>query len=248
MPNSKSSLSDMAKKLLEPQSEVLTHAAEEATERANKPKSEAVDSKPTVDAFSPSILKDAQAAAGEMPDMPDFLKRVERPETLKARRERIVAKANERVIKNPPSKSSKPQPAAKAAHEETEVMATSKTTKSAARTSVKGKTTNHATKTASRPAPKGDRSRFSWKEAETEAHKGVLPHAPDFSANTHRYYREPLAEAVKMAKAGDIKGLTALKFSRDDGSPGMIRRYRDLCVIALKARESMAKAKNKKVA
>lgn len=81
----------------------------------------------------------------------------------------------------------------------------------------------------------GERKTYDWTGAKERAEKGSLPPTPDFSANTHKYYRPLLAEAVKFAKAGNVKALLAMKFARNDGSPGVVKRYRDIAVAALKA-------------
>jgi hypothetical protein len=71
---------------------------------------------------------------------------------------------------------------------------------------------------------------------EAAAREGKLPAAPDFSAATHERFRPRLAEVVKLAKAGDVKGLKAFEINATSTSPKAIARYRDLCVIAIEAK------------
>jgi hypothetical protein len=70
---------------------------------------------------------------------------------------------------------------------------------------------------------------------ETAAREGKLPEPPDFSAETHKRFRNKLASVVELAKAGDLKGLHAFEINPVSSSPKAIARYRDLCVIALEA-------------
>ena len=71
---------------------------------------------------------------------------------------------------------------------------------------------------------------------ETAAREGKLPEPPDFSAETHKRFRNKLQGVVDLAKAGDLKGLRAFEINPVSSSPKAIARYRDLCVIALEAR------------
>lgn len=68
------------------------------------------------------------------------------------------------------------------------------------------------------------------------AERGKLPAAPDFTAPTHTRFRDKLAQVVAMAKAGDLAGLKAFPINPISSSPKAIDRYRNLAVIALKAR------------
>jgi hypothetical protein len=70
---------------------------------------------------------------------------------------------------------------------------------------------------------------------EAAAREGKLPEPPDFSAETHKRFRNRLANVVELAKAGDLKGLRTLEINPVSSSPKAIARYRDLCVIALEA-------------
>jgi hypothetical protein len=80
------------------------------------------------------------------------------------------------------------------------------------------------------PRPLGKRAAI-----EAAAREGKLPEPPDFSAETHKRFRNKLASAVELAKAGDIKGLRAFEVNPVSSSPKAIARYRDLCIIALEA-------------
>lgn len=115
--------------------------------------------------------------------------------------------------------------------------ATAKKTKTAAKKTAKSSARKTVKSSAARPTKAGGRKTYDWAGAKEKALTGIIPPAPDFSAHTHRFYREPLAQAVALVKAGDLKALQALKFARDDGSPGMIKRYRDIAVIALKSKK-----------
>src|SRR5690606_29411722 len=84
---------------------------------------------------------------------------------------------------------------------------------------------------AHRARPQGRRAEIAEKAA-----KGVMPPVPDFSAATHERYRAKLAAIVKLAKAGDVAGLRAIEIKPYSTSPKAMARYRDLAVIALKAR------------
>lgn len=71
---------------------------------------------------------------------------------------------------------------------------------------------------------------------EAAAREGKLPGPPDFSAETHKRFRNKLQNVIDLAKAGDLKGLRAFEINPVSSSPKAIARYRDLCVIALEAR------------
>jgi hypothetical protein len=70
---------------------------------------------------------------------------------------------------------------------------------------------------------------------EAAAREGKLPEPPDFSADTHKRFRNKLASVVELAKAGDLKGLRAFEINPVSSSPKAIARYRDLCIVALEA-------------
>jgi hypothetical protein len=75
---------------------------------------------------------------------------------------------------------------------------------------------------------------------EAAAREGKLPEPPDFSAETHKRFRNKLASVVELAKAGDLKGLCEFEINPVSSSPKAIARYRDLCVTALEARRQAA--------
>jgi hypothetical protein len=65
----------------------------------------------------------------------------------------------------------------------------------------------------------------------------TLPEPPDFSAKTHARFRGKLAKLIELAEAGDIAGLKAIRINPVSTSPKAMARYRDLCVVALEARQ-----------
>jgi hypothetical protein len=83
--------------------------------------------------------------------------------------------------------------------------------------------------------PRMTRGRFA--EIEAAAREGVLPDPPDFSAATHARFRNKLAVVVALAEAGDLDGLRTFEINPVSSSPKAIKRYRDLCIIALEARK-----------
>ncbi len=82
-----------------------------------------------------------------------------------------------------------------------------------------------------------ERARYDWNGAREAAAKGVIPKAPDFSANTHRSYRGLLAEVEALVKAKDLAGLQAYKVKGSSTSPAAVKRYREIALIALKAKK-----------
>lgn len=96
-----------------------------------------------------------------------------------------------------------------------------------------------ANKTQGKKKPKGERARYDWEAATEAAAQGKLPTPPDFTANTHKYYRPKLAEVVKMAKGGDTKGLRSFKINGSSTSPTAIKKY---VACALKALAAKAKS------
>lgn len=94
-----------------------------------------------------------------------------------------------------------------------------------------------ANKSQGKKKPVDSRARYDWDAAEVTAKAGKLPAAPDMSAPTHKHYVTKLADVVKLAKAGDLKGVQSYKVSdRDDGSPLLVKRYQKLAIVALKAK------------
>lgn len=74
-------------------------------------------------------------------------------------------------------------------------------------------------------------------QMEADARAGKLPEPPDFSAETHKRFRNKLAAVVALAEAGDLEGLRAFHVNPVSSSPKAIKRYRDLCIMALEARQ-----------
>jgi hypothetical protein len=70
---------------------------------------------------------------------------------------------------------------------------------------------------------------------EAAAREGKLPEPPDFSAETHKRFRNKLASVIDLAKAGDLKGLRSFEINPVSSSPKAIKRYRDLCIVAIEA-------------
>lgn len=95
-----------------------------------------------------------------------------------------------------------------------------------------------ATRKAARAASKPPTAKRA--AALEAAERGELPTPPDFSADTHKRFRDPLAEIVKMVEASDVAGLEANTVQPLSSSRVALCRYRDLAIVALKA--SLAKA------
>lgn len=93
-------------------------------------------------------------------------------------------------------------------------------------------------------AAKSERPAKIGKRAATvdAAQRGELPPAPDFSAETHKRFRAKLAQVVAAAEAGDIDALRAFEINPVSSSPKAIAKYRDLAVIAIRARKGSAAA------
>jgi hypothetical protein len=72
-------------------------------------------------------------------------------------------------------------------------------------------------------------------EIAENAAKGVLPPAPDFSAETHRRFRGKLAEIVALVEVGDVAALKAIEIKAYSSSPKAMDRYRNFAVLALEA-------------
>jgi hypothetical protein len=90
-----------------------------------------------------------------------------------------------------------------------------------------------AKRSAAPKRPLGKRAQI-----EADARAGKLPEPPDFSAETHKRFRNKLAAVVELARAGDLNGLRAFQINPVSSSPKAIARYRDLCVMALEASRS----------
>lgn len=91
-------------------------------------------------------------------------------------------------------------------------------------------------------APKAEKAPGKRAAILEAAQRGVLPAAPDFSADTHKRFRAKLAEVVAAAEAGDLTALRAFEIKPVSSSPKAIAKYRDLCVIALEARAAGGQA------
>jgi hypothetical protein len=88
------------------------------------------------------------------------------------------------------------------------------------------------------PQPAGKQRPLGKRAAiEAAAREGKLPEPPDFSAETHKRFRNRLANVVELAEAGDLLGLRAFEINPVSSSPKAIKRYRDICVMALEARQ-----------
>lgn len=74
------------------------------------------------------------------------------------------------------------------------------------------------------------------KEALAAAEKGVLPTPPDFTAETHKRHRKALDELKALVEAHDIAGLEAHPVQPLSSSRVALDRYRNLAVVALKAK------------
>ena len=81
------------------------------------------------------------------------------------------------------------------------------------------------------PKPLGKRAQI-----EADAAAGKIPAAPDFRAETHKYYRKGLAAAIKAVLAEDVALLKAMNIPDYNSSARAIGRYRSLAVTALEAR------------
>lgn len=90
-------------------------------------------------------------------------------------------------------------------------------------------------KAASKPETAATRPLGKRAAIEAAAREGKLPEPPDFSAETHKRFRNKLAAVVELAKAGDLKGLRKFEINQVSSSPKAIKRYRDLCIVALEA-------------
>jgi hypothetical protein len=77
-------------------------------------------------------------------------------------------------------------------------------------------------------------------QIEADVRVGKLPKPPDFSADTHKRFRNKLANVVELAKAADLNGLRSFQINPVSSSPKAIARYRDLCIVALEARQQAA--------
>lgn len=94
-----------------------------------------------------------------------------------------------------------------------------------------------ANKAQGKKKPKGERARYDWDAAEAKAKTGVLPTPPDMSAPTHKHYVGKLNEVATLARTSKLDELRKYKVGdRNDGSPGLVKRYQAIAIIALKAK------------
>lgn len=94
---------------------------------------------------------------------------------------------------------------------------------------------------ASAPAPAPVPAKPARRNAALEAaEKGIMPDAPDFTAETHKPYRAKLAALVALVEAKNIKGLRAFEIKPSSSSPKALIKYRDLAVIAIQAKRKVA--------
>lgn len=85
------------------------------------------------------------------------------------------------------------------------------------------------------PEPDAPRMRKGALEALEAARKGVLPPAPDFTADTHKRFRPALLALQALIEAKDIAGLKAFPINPISTSPKALERFRNFAVIALEA-------------
>lgn len=116
-----------------------------------------------------------------------------------------------------------------------DLMNTKAKKKPTAKRATKPAATKKAPKAAAKQEAVSARPLGKRAAIETAAREGKLPEPPDFSAETHKRFRNKLAGVIELAKAGDLKGLRAFEINPVSSSPKAIARYRDLCVIALEA-------------
>lgn len=91
---------------------------------------------------------------------------------------------------------------------------------------------------AEEPKARSGRPQSSKRRAVIEAaERGDIPEPPDFSAATHKPYRKRLDVLVELVNAGDIRGLEDVDMLPPrSSSPKALLRYRDMALIALRAR------------
>lgn len=68
-----------------------------------------------------------------------------------------------------------------------------------------------------------------------DAQRGIVPAAPDFSAETHKRYRAQLTKVQAMAAAGDVKGLKAEEIKTSGSSGKALDRFRQLAIVAIES-------------
>lgn len=90
--------------------------------------------------------------------------------------------------------------------------------------------TNHRTTPVSAAPAAGKRAQVL-----ADAQRGIVPAAPDFSAETHKRYRAQLTKVQAMAAAGDVKGLKAEDIKTSGSSGKALDRFRQLAIVAIEA-------------
>jgi hypothetical protein len=96
-----------------------------------------------------------------------------------------------------------------------------------------------APKAKAKPAPAAPKAAApaAGKRAQVlaDAQRGIVPAAPDFSADTHKRYRAQLVTVQTMAAQGDVKGLKAEVIKTSGSSGKALDRFRQLAIIAIEA-------------
>lgn len=92
---------------------------------------------------------------------------------------------------------------------------------------------------ADAPAKPMPRANAARQAAEASADKGILPPVPDFSADTHKRYRDKLAALQALVEARDLKGLRTFETNPISSSRKILERYRLLSIRALNALAKM---------
>jgi hypothetical protein len=93
---------------------------------------------------------------------------------------------------------------------------------------------------APEPASANPQRRRRDADLVAKARLGELPPPPDFSAPTHARFRNKLEGLIELAEKGDADALMAVAINPVSSSPKALARYRDLCLIAIAARASVA--------
>lgn len=82
------------------------------------------------------------------------------------------------------------------------------------------------------------------------ASRGDLPPVPDLSAETHKTYRSCLRKIIDMVERRDLEALMAHTFRSGAKEPScssarLVTRYRNMCIQALKIRQSQGRLESK---
>jgi hypothetical protein len=84
--------------------------------------------------------------------------------------------------------------------------------------------------------------RYTTQRLQIVAEAGMVPPAPDFSAETHKRFRNKLAIIQKAVEAKDMKALAAIQINPVSSSPRAMLRYRDAALVALRVQAENGKA------